>query len=161
MERQGIGRTVAALVAGICLAWAGAAAASAFTEGGADLWSARAERFVHAFRDRAPGVSTQEALGQACEGIGGEMFRYGMYKTQVPNHASQGFRRLCDGIAALNGEARGRVKVCKEFRAARKLFARIDAEEAPARVVDLNERFLLKMIDALVAQGERDGWPGC
>ncbi|MBW8310993.1 MAG: hypothetical protein K0M64_03060 [Rhizobium sp.] len=161
MERDGIGKTVAALVAGICLAWAGAAAASAFTEGGANLWSTRAERFAHAFRDGTPGMSTQEALGQACEGIGAEMFKYGMYKTQVPNHAAQGFRRLCQGIDALNGQARGRVKICKEFRAARELFARIDREEAPERVVELNERFLLKMIDALVAQGERDGWPGC
>lgn len=161
MEKHGGGKTVAALVGGICLAWAGAALAGGFTEGGAALWSARAERFVHAFRDAPPGLSTQEALGQACEGIGAEMFKYGMYKTQVPNHASQGFRRLCEGIDALNGQARGRVKVCKEFRAARNLFARIDREEAPERVVELNERFLLKMIDSLLARGEQDHWPGC
>lgn len=161
MKQQGRARWWSVWGMGICLAWSGVAMAGGFTDGGAALWSARAERFVHAFRDDRPGVSTQQALGQACEGLYGEMFKYGMYKTQVPNYASDAFRRLCNGIDALNGEARGRVKVCKELEAARKQFARIKAEDAPENVVALNERFLLPMIDSLLEKGRQDDWSGC
>lgn len=161
MKKRGGMWCLAACGMGLCLAWSGAAMAGGFTEGGAALWRARAERFVHAFRDERPGVSTQEALGQACDGLGSEMFRYGMYKTQVPNYASDAFRRLCEGIDALNGQARGRVKVCNELEGARKQFARIKPDEAPEEVVAVSERFLLPMIDVLLAKGKQDDWPGC
>lgn len=161
MKKRGGMQCLAAWGMGLCLAWSSAAMASGFTEGGAALWSARAARFVHAFRDKTPGVGTQDALGQACDGLGSEMFRYGMYKTQVPNYASDAFRRLCNGIDALNGQARGRVKVCKELEGARRQFARIKPGEAPEDVVALSERFLLPMIDVLLAKGRQSDWSGC
>lgn len=161
MKRRGSMRYGAAWAMGLCLAWSGAAMAGGFTEGGAALWSARAERFVQAFRDDRPGVNTQEALGRACDGLYGEMFRYGMYKTQVPNYASDAFRRLCNGIDALNGKAHGRQKLCNELEGARKQFAKIKAGEAPENVVALSERFLVPMIDSLLAKGKQDDWSGC
>lgn len=161
MKRRGGMRYGAAWAMGLCLTWSGVAMAGGFTEGGAALWSARAERFVQAFRDDRPGVDTQEALGQACDGLYGEMFKYGMYKTQVPNYASDAFRRLCNGIDALNGKARGRAKECNELEGARKQFAKIKAGEAPENVVALSERFLVPMIDSLLAKGKQDHWAGC
>lgn len=147
-------------LAGMCLAIAGTALAGEFTEGGAALWSQRVEGFVRAIKDRPEGVTAQDALGRACDGISGEMFKYGMYKTQVPNHASDALRRFCRGIDALNGKRHGRDKECNELRDARKQFAKIERDQAPARVTEL-AGYMVQLLDAMLAQGEQADWRGC
>ena len=137
-----------------------AAIAGEFTEGGAALWSQRVEGFVGAVKNTPEGESAQTALGQACEGVYGEMFKYGMYKTQVPNHASAAVRSFCRGIDALNGKEVGRVKECVEFRDARKQFARIEGDEAPQRVTAL-AGYMVKLLDSMLEKGGQAGWRGC
>ena len=145
---------------GVGLAWACNVSAGGFTEGGAALWSTRVEGIVRAFKDAPDAESAQLAMGHACEGISGEMFKYGMYKTQVPNHASAALRSFCRGIDGLNGGNIGRSSACSEFADARRQFAKIKPEDAPERVVAL-DGFMLELLDALLQQGEKAGWRGC
>ena len=53
------------------------------------------------------------------------------------------------------------MKVCNELEGARKQLAKIEAGEVPENVVALSERFLVPMIDRLLAKGKQDDWSGC
>lgn len=139
------------LIPALCLAVAAAPAMAAdFNDESAHAWSQRTYGFVTALTGASSTSDAKDRLHAACKGVTGDLMKYGPH---MPMWAQTAHSEFCSGTNIIGMNARA---ACKEYKRARKDFAKVDPGKDPQEV-QAAAKAMTDILDTMIAgNGERN-----